>query len=133
MYHYVILFATCIALKNKQHFQGLYMAVYCFGNISSTPARRPFRCLSLLSLQVPNGIDSIIFQDGENRPDLFVYGSAPNRGLSGGERVYVRQVLGAAIAEQARRTATNSLQLGRSFDWYYGRVLVEQIVAPDLE
>ncbi|CAM9108296.1 unnamed protein product, partial [Scytosiphon promiscuus] len=30
---------------------------------------------------VPNGVDPSIFRDGVNSPDVFVYGSAPNRGL----------------------------------------------------
>lgn len=40
--------------------------------------------------QLPNGIDSNAFKDGENKPDMFVYGSAPNRGLRAGESALFR-------------------------------------------
>lgn len=47
--------------------------------------------LSTAREQLPNGIDSNIFKDGANRPDLFVYGSAPNRGLRAGKTLdYMR-------------------------------------------
>eukprot|EP00903_Cladosiphon_okamuranus_P011215 g10582.t1 len=76
---------------------------------------------------VPNGIDPRGFRDGSNSPDIFVYGSAPNRGLRAVLLMwpYIRSHIRTATLEVYYGFTANFLKWGEDHIADFDEWLVE--------
>ncbi|CAM9221466.1 unnamed protein product [Discosporangium mesarthrocarpum] len=69
--------------------------IFCLSKYHISMLSEPLRSMGKV---VPNGIDPLFLADGENRPDVFVYGSSPSRGLEAVLRMWPRIRTGVPTA-----------------------------------